>query len=401
MNVLNIIKYRDNENNLKNQKIKKIYNKGNIIISYPGPSNEFYQVNIKPNENKDIFYKDQNKSKNIGSKSNILNKDFKYKTIKKQVEEMYNQIQKEIDEMDSDEESKRNIGYILKDFFTEEELSDKKTFSPNPIKNINDSINNSFNKNNNNEIIKSDIPKILTNKQKEIINNDQKIYKNQSKPYINKNSKDNKNIKPKEVNLQKIIDICKDNEKIINKINELYSRFIRDEKAREEKKRKKQQLKEFIKNKSKEKQIKDKIQKINQQFEKIIIITDNKKEEEKDIKEEEKDIKKENIIGKNIINNNKIYKRDLVKIVDISKDKKYIEAKKQLRKSKENFEKTNDLIMEINHKIREDKKSIGHSDYKTKKKPRKELEKKAKQIIKQVKLDINFSYDNPNKDNNY
>ena len=175
MNVLNIIKYRDNENNLKNQKIKKIYNKGNIIISYPGPSNEFYQVNIKPNENKDIFYKDQNKSKNIGSKSNILNKDFKYKTIKKQVEEMYNQIQKEIDEMDSDEESKRNIGYILKDFFTEEELSNTKTFSPNPIKNINDSFNNSFNENKkNNIIIKPLIPEIETNNQKKIVNDIQK-----------------------------------------------------------------------------------------------------------------------------------------------------------------------------------------------------------------------------------
>ena len=408
MNVLNIIKCRDIENKLKAQKIKKIYNNGKIIISYQGSSNEIYQVNKKSNKNKDIFYKIHNKSKSIGSKSNISNKNNKYKTIKKQVEEMYNQIQKEIDEMNSDEESKRNIGYILKDFFTEEELSDKKTFSPNPIININDSINNSLNENNNNKKIKLYIPEIQPNKQKEIANNVQEnCDKNKSNPLINIITKENKNIKPNEVNLQKIIDICKDNEKIINKINELYIRFIRDEKAREEKKRKKQILKEIKRSKSKEKEIKDKIKKINEQFEKIIIINDkniyneNEIKEAKEEKEEEKEEEKGvNTTVKSIINsNNKICKKDLIKIIDISKDQKYVEAKKQIKRSKENFEKTNDLIMEINHKIREDKKSIGHSDFKAKKQPRKDVENKAKQIIEQVKLNINFTYDNPNKDN--
>ena len=56
--------------------------------------------------------------------------------------------------------------------------------------------------------------------------------------------------------------------------------------------------------------------------------------------------------------------------------------------------------MEINHKIKEDKKSIGNSDYKVNKKPKIEFENKAKKIIEQVKLDINYSYDNSKRDNN-
>ena len=99
-----------------------------------------------------------------------------------------------------------------------------------------------------------------------------------------------------------------------------------------------------------------------------------------------------NIEGKDIKDKKYLFnKKDLIKIIDISKDKKYIEAKKYMQKSKENCEKTNDLIMEINHKIKEDKNSIGNTEYKLVKKPKKELDNKAKQIIEQVKSDIIFS----------
>ena len=392
MESINIIQNFDK--NIPNQKIKKIYNQGDIIISYPGPSNEIYQLKFKPNIQNDNLYKTQYKSKSLGIKNNSPNKNRKYKTIKKQVEEMYNQIQQEIDEMDSDEESKKQIGYILKDLFTDEELSDTTKISPYPLRNI----INSLNQNNEKEIIKPYIPDLQVNNKNEIIykptiNNNEN---NNIKIKVNKShNKETKNIKKKEVNLQKIIDICKENEKIINKINELYSKFLREEKIKEEKKRMKE-LKQMIKNK-KIKQMNDSLENIkeDEKGENNISKSEQNKNDKIIIKDKEK------IIGKDLEKKKYIYeKKDLVKIIDITKDKKYIEAKKYLKNSKENYEKTNDLIMEINHKIKEDKKSIGNSDYKANKKPKIEFENKAKKIIEQVKLDINYSYDNSKRDNN-
>ena len=377
MEIINIVRKEDN--NIPNPKIKKIYNQGDIIISYPNTSNEIYQLKMKPNYYNNL-YKGHHKSKSLGVNDYSANKNMKYKTIKKQVEEMYNKIQQEIDEMDSDEESKKNIGYILKDFFTDEELSDNTKISPSPLKNI----INSVNQKNEKEVIKPYIPNLQLNSKKKI-SYKPKIYGNDSKK-VNKNSNAEIKNKNKEVNLQKIIDICKDNEKIIQKINELYNRFIREEKLREEKKRKKE-LKQMINNK-KIKQENINLENIKDNENGENNISNNEQNKDENISKKEKDIKKE-MDKKKII----VEKKDLVKIIDISKDKKYIEAKKYLKHSKENYEKTNDLIMDINHKIKEDKKSIGNSDYKINKKPEIELEKRAKEIIEKVKLDINFSYD--------
>ena len=401
---INELKLENNENNSDKEKIiKKIYNQGDIILSIQESPNEIYQINLKPKQSNDFSYINQHKSKSLLNKNkhNSSNNNSQYKTIKKQVEEMYNQIQKEIDEMDSDEEEKNKIGNILKDFFSDEELSDSIKFGPNPLKNLYDSLNPKTDK----KVKKPYIPDLQIYSPKVNKNIIHKKYDNNK---YNVNKKEEK--KPKEINLQKIIDIWKENEKIVKNINELYNRFLREEKIRKEKERKKELLKELNKNKNKEK---------NNKVINIIISEESIKEDksEKVVANNEEDKKEENNINNMIINlsdneedkkneeiniNKQKYifkKEDLAKIIDISKDKKYIDAKKYMKKTKENCEKVNDLILEINHKIREDKNSIGNNEFKLIKKPKIELENKAKHIVEQVKSDIIFSsnYFNNNK----
>ena len=407
----NLIEYDLGFNNKEKQKINKIYNQGDIIISYPGPNNEVNQINITKslyNENKI-----KPKSKSIDTHKKLTNRDAGYKTIKQQVEEMYNQIQKEISEMKGDEDTKKNIGYILRDAFTDEELLNNEKFGPNPLINLENYLNPKTNK----KIIKPYIPDLQTNNQKINYNNQKTKDKNKIKIHMKNNYISNQD-KPKEVNLQKIIDMWRENEKIVKNINLLYNRFLREEKIREENKIKKELLKKSkkkskSKSKSKEKNglNVEENAKINNETK---LIKDNNNEnrvnneEEEDKKdkyinvkvndekkEEEKFEKTSNKIKKNCIND----KKDFIKIVDISKDQKYIEAKKYIKKSKENCDKTNDMILEINHKIREDKKSIGNSDYKVIKKPKEELENKVNQIIEKVKTGINFSLNYENKIN--
>jgi len=397
----NLIEYDLGFNNKEKQKINKIYNQGDIIISYPGPDNEINQINITKslyNENKI-----KPKSKSIATNKKLTNRSAGYKTMKQQVEEMYNEIQKEIDQMDGDEDAKKNIGYILRDAFTNEELLKDEKFGPNPLINLENYLNPKTNK----KIIKPYIPDLQTYNKK-INNNNKKSKDKKIKPYM-KNNYINSQEKPKEVNLQKIIDIWRENEKIVQNIHLLYNRFLREEKIREENKKKKELLKELkkkskSKNKSKEKNGPNMEENIKINNESKIIKENNNEnrvnnegEDEKDKyitieindrkKEEEKFAKTSNTIKKNCIND----KKDFIKIVDISKDQKYIEAKKYIKKSKENCDKANDMVLEINHKIREDKKSIGNSDYKVVKKPREELENKLNQIIENVKTGINFS----------
>ena len=224
---------------------------------------------------------------------------------------MYNQIQQEIDQMDSDEESKKQIGYILKDLFTDEELSDTTKISPYPLRNI----INSLNQNNEKEVIKPYIPNLQVNNKNEIIYKP-KIHNNEInniKIKVNKShNKETKNIKKKEVNLQKIIDICKENEKIINKINELYSKFLREEKIREEKKRMKE-LKQMIKNK-KIKQMNDSLENIKEDEKGENNISNNEQNKNDNIIIKDKEKK----IGKDLDKKKYIYeKKDLVKIIDI------------------------------------------------------------------------------------
>ena len=398
----NIIEYDLGFDNKEKQKINKIYNQGDIIISYPGPNHEINQINITKSLNDENKIKP--KSKSIDTNKKLTNRDAGYKTIKQQVEEMYNQIQKEIDEMDSDEDIKKNIGYILKDAFTNEELLTDDKFGPNPLKNLENYLNPKTNK----KVIKPYIPDLQTNNQKNIYNNQKAKDKNKNKvkAHLN-NNYINKQEKPKEANLQKIIDIWRENEKIVKNINLLYNRFLREEKIREENKKKKELLKKSkkkSKSKSKEKNGSNeeeneiinnepKPMKENNNENRGIKEEEDKKDKyisieiNDGIKEEEKFEKTSNNIKKNCIND----KKDLIKILDIRKDQKYIEAKKYIKKSKENCEKTNDMILEINHKMREDKKSIGNSDYKVIKKPRDQLENKANQIIENVKTGINFS----------
>ena len=407
----NLIEYDLGFNNKEKQKINKIYNQGDIIISYPGPNNEINQINLTKslyNENKI-----KPKSKSIDTHKKLTNRDAGYKTIKQQVEEMYNQIQKEIGEMKGDEDTKKNIGYILRDAFTDEELLNNEKFGPNPLINLENYLNPKTNK----KIIKPYIPDLQTNNQKINYNNQKTKDKNKIKIHMKNNYISNQD-KPKEVNLQKIIDMWRENEKIVKNINLLYNRFLREEKIREENKIKKELLKKSkkkskSKSKSKEKNglNVEENAKINNETK---LIKDNNNEnrvnneEEEDKKdkyinvkvndekkEEEKFEKTSNKIKKNCIND----KKDFIKILDISKDQKYIEAKKYIKKSKENCDKTNDMILEINHKIREDKKSIGNSDYKVIKKPKEELENKVNQIIEKVKTGINFSLNYENKIN--
>jgi len=404
----NLIEYDLGFNNKEKQKINKIYNQGDIIISYPGPNNEVNQINITKS-----LYNENNiksKSKSINTHKKLTNRSPGYKTMKQQVEEMYNQIQKEINEMKGDEDAKKNIGYILRDAFTDEELLNNEKFGPNPLINLENYLNPKTSK----KIIKPYIPDLQTSNQKINYNNQKAKEKNKINTHL-KNNYINNQDRPKEVNLQKIIDIWRENEKIVKNINLLYNRFLREEKIREENKMKKELLKKSkkkskSKSKSKEKNglnveenakinneskiMKENINKVNNEEEdkkdKYINIEVNDEKKEK-----EKFEKTSNTIKKNCIND----KKDFIKIVDISKDQKYIEAKKYIKKSKENCDKTNDMILEINHKIREDKKSIGNSDYKVIKKPKEELENKVNQIIEKVKTGINFSLNYENKIN--
>lgn len=353
-----------------------------------------YEYNLK-NDN-DKLYNNYHKSKSSKKNIKLNHQKNGYKTIKQQVEEMYNQIQKEIKEMDNDEESKKKIGYILRNFFTDEELSDNTKFGPNPIRNI----INSEQKNNKN-VIKPYIPELQPCRNQKNFSNPKKNEKKNIKEY-NPATRCDKKKNEKDIDLQKILNICNENQKIIIRINDLYSRFLREEKLREELKAK-EEHKQLKKNKNKI-NINQKIYNNSNIYNNQIndSINYNIKEDEKDKYErfggykeyDEKNIVKvedNNLNNKNINKKCINDKKDLIKILDISKDKKYIDAKKQMKKTKENCEKVNDLILEINHKIREDKKSIGNSDYKPIKKPRIELEGRAKQIIEQMKSDINFS----------
>ena len=62
----------------------------------------------------------------------------------------------------------------------------------------------------------------------------------------------------------------------------------------------------------------------------------------------------------------------------MSKDKKYIDAEISLKRTKENCEKVNELVVEIDHKIKEDKRLLKSPEYITTKKQKDKLEEKAK-----------------------
>ena len=316
---------------------------------------------------------------------------------------MHKKIRKEINDMNEDEELKMNIGYILRNSFTKEELENIFDFGPSP---------------------KINRIKLSNNKKIEPIK--QKI-----KPYLPIFETNNeKNIN--ERYLQRTINLYKVNENIVGKINEVLknSKFINEDIIKLEKERKKlkinnerKQIRQFIKNKRKE--IKNKegnddinlnnfidfqIEDFNADNMKNIVLKNREDEKNKyekeneEIKiEQEKNILKENKI--NLINqkNKQLVanKNNFIKIIDITKDKKYIDANIVLKRTKESCEKAEEFALEIAQKIKEDNHKIKSPEYNTTKKQKIELEEKANQIIEEVKSQIDgksFSIKQLNKE---
>ena len=112
----------------------------------------------------------------------------------------------------------------------------------------------------------------------------------------------------------------------------------------------------------------------------------------KDKKEENKNVVK-NDNKMNVSKNAKKIKNqeDFMNIIDIKKDKKYIEAENWLKESKEDFKKVNDLIVKIDQQIKEDKSEMNNTELNNEKKIKKSIIEKANSIISSIKdnIDIN------------
>ena len=155
-NIIEIGFGNDKSRSKKNQ-TNKIYNQGNIVVSRPQSSKNPYKIlSIKKFESsKNLKFKNITHKKHPKSHTKIKpqNNDIKinattynnrpvyeyagYKILKRSVTEMHKIINKEIDEMDQNEELKKNVGYILRNSFTEEELKNNFEFGPSPKKNKN------------------------------------------------------------------------------------------------------------------------------------------------------------------------------------------------------------------------------------------------------------------------
>ena len=393
--MINLIEigFSKNKSSSKNNQNIMVYNKGNIIISRPQSSKNPYTIlsikNFKINGDLKLKKK-TNKSYtkykcNKPNKKNNIKKE--YKTIKKSVEEMHRRIKKEINDMNDDEE-KKNVGYILRNTFTKEELENIIDFGPSP---------------------KINRIKLSNNYKKE------KQISSKAKPYMPVLETKEQNI-INERYLQRTINIFKDNEILIGKINETIqnSKFLNEEKLKKEKEMKKlkidkeiKQLKQFIENKRKE--IKNKIQnrEINinnsdfktEEFKgdylkySISNINEDEKEKKREKEDENRIEKKDNkkIINKKINKSKIINKNSFVKIIDISKDQKYIDARERLKRTKENCEKAQELALEIEQKIKQDKNIIKNFEYIPTKKQKDEFEIKAQKIIEEVKSNIDIN----------
>jgi hypothetical protein len=392
----------------------KIYNRGSIVISRPQSSKNPYAIlsiksynSLEKTKNKSFT---KNKSKKLSLNKKKKYKKTEYKSIKKSVEEMHKKIKKEIDKMNEDEELKKNVGYILRNTFTKEELENIVDFGPSP---------------------KQNKLKLLKKKVDDEQNTIKKI-----KPYIPQLDKnENKNIN--ERYLKSTINIYKDNEFIVNKINDMLknSKYINEEEIKKEKERKKmkidnekKQIRAFIQNKRKE--IKSKVDNdninininddnnndnFNFHFEEFNADEAKNNQKEKNEKEKEEkaknDIKEDKKIkkvgegsrSKKNKSKSSIIGKDnkFIKIVDITKDQKYIDADIRLKRTKENCDKAKEFVLEIENKIREDKKKFKNPEYNTTHKQKANIEIKAKQIIEEVKSNIdkdNFSVNKLNKE---
>ena len=153
---------------LKKEKIIKIYNKGNIIKSRQKSVEGNYQIlSIKRYESP------QNKIKKVNSKKN--------KSSKKK---------KKIERIEREEDKIKNVGFILRKSFTDEEWENIIEFGPNSAKN-----------------------RIKLNKKKE-----EEVPK-KIKPYIPNIEYNDESKEINERYLQRTINIFKENEYIINIFN--------------------------------------------------------------------------------------------------------------------------------------------------------------------------------------
>ena len=196
---------------LKKEKIIKIYNKANIIISRPKSSKNEYKIlsikRYKRYESPKIILKKENENLKKNKKSG------------KEEEKIEN------------EGKIKNIGCILGELIKDEESNNMLDFFPNSSEN-----------------------KMKLNKKSE-----QKIIKRENKSYIpNIEHKEKKEVD--ERYLQRTINIFKENEYLVNRVNELLkkSKIIKEEKIKKEKERKlirinqeKNNINRFINNKKK------------------------------------------------------------------------------------------------------------------------------------------------------
>ena len=86
-----------------------------------------------------------------------------------------------------------------------------------------------------------------------------------------------------------------------------------------------------------------------------------------------------------------------INIIDIKKDKKYIEAENWLKESKEECEKVKDYIIKIDQHIKEEKTETNNTELKNEKKIKKSIIEKAEEIISEIKDNIDINNFNINK----
>ena len=224
------IKFGNSNKDQSSQNItKKVYSKGNIVVSIPQTSTTPYKIISIKNYNPDDDLKQYIDERIIKKKlSPPKTSKPKYKSIKKSVKEMVDQIYKEMKTEDPDAELKKNVGYILRNTFTEEELKDNFVLSKSPT------INQK----------KEEIQKKEETKRKEEIQKKEEIKK---KEEIQKNNIKNK-VKPyipetkvvehpviDERYLKRTINIFQENLNLVKQINDVLEKsiYINEEKKKE------------------------------------------------------------------------------------------------------------------------------------------------------------------------
>ena len=384
INVLNL-EFGYNKNNTSKE--KTIYNKGKIIR--PLTSKQKLEKEMKKEENEIKILKRPIQSARV-------------KLLKKQFDE-------------DPDEGKFYIGEILRSSFEENELEDLTEIDPDP------------NINKRNYLLK--IGKLKIEKKEKL------------KPYLppdsvyeskKKDDKSKENIKRE---LQRTINIYKENLRIENKIIDMIksSKFINDDEEIKVKNKKYervekeiQRLKEFREKCKKEK---EKLKKSNDnenndkfQFLEEEIKGDNtefipnnnqnnnvekekiKKKKNKKQKNEEKEKEKEIKIEKEFENDEKILKekeknklklpKDPIvktynKIVKMDQEKKYKQAEEDIKKDKEECKKIQEKILDIRQELKNNVISTRIPKQTLSNKQKIEIKEKAKKLIDDIKQNIN------------